>query len=184
MEHVTIEILLWIIGAAIFSLVAQTAWAWRASLLEKLFSLRRDVSTVRQKPIADYVERTPDVIQSAEAGFSEFERLERATLVQSVQGLNEGDLTYSNLIRLDTLARLLAAGHVAESTGIETIWDGTGGLPKVTRGGSAAYTSRCKVMKALAVRYGYKPKEADQKPLPDAVRVVPVRDGKEGYVKF
>ena len=111
-----------------------------------------------------------------------FERPEPATFVQDVQALNAGAWSAHDITRLDTLARLMAAGIGSESTLIPTVYDGQAGVPKVSKGGSAAYTARRDALRAAALSYGWKPPETPP-PAPEP-RLVLISGGREGSVEL
>lgn len=119
---------------------------------------------------ADYVTHVTDRPASHAPPEPAFERAERPAFVPPVQLVNEGNLTYDDVVRLDTLARLVAAGTIAESTAIVAVYDGKGGVLKVSKGGSAAYEGRRNALRSLAIAYGWRPAP------PEPARVTPVAE--------
>lgn len=109
-----------------------------------------------------------------------FERAERPRFVPPVQVPNAAHLGELDIARLDTLARLMAAGAVSESTAITAVWDGRAGAARVSKGGARAYTDRRDALRALAVFYGWQPPTPDR--APDA-RLVPINGGDKGYIE-
>jgi len=137
------------------------------------------VPTVRAR---DYVAQRGDGWDDTEAPEPAFERPEPAAFVQRVQALNTGAWSEWDIIRIDTLARLMAAGVGSESTLIPTVYDGQAGVPKVSKGGSAAYTARRDALRAAALSYGWKPPETPP-PAPEP-RLVLISGGREGSVEL
>jgi hypothetical protein len=135
---------------------------------------------------ADYDERPaprPSEAVAPAAPVQQFEPAELVLFVPPVQLLNSPHVTAEDVVRLDTIARLMAAGTVAESAALTTVYDGRAGVVKVSKGGSAAYLARRDALRALAAAYGWKPAAPADPPEP-APRLVPIAGGREGHFEL
>ncbi len=188
MEQLTPEVLgiiAWTVGLA---LVGGAAWVARpeiAAFLGGLLDRYTTVKTFAPAP-ADYDNPGEDEPAAQEAPVPAFERAERPLFVPPVQLPNGLALSELDIARIDTLARLMAAGAVSESTAITAVWDGRGGAARVSKGGSKAYTDRRDALRALALAYGWQPAPPapPAEDEPDDPRLVPINRGKFGHVEL
>jgi hypothetical protein len=133
----------------------------------------------------DYDERPasrPSEASAPVASVRQFEPAELVLFVPPVQLLNSPHVTSEDVARLDTIARLMAAGTVTESAALVAVYDGRAGVAKVSKGGSAAYTAKRDALRALAVAYGWKPAPPPEPP-PEP-RLVPISGGREGHFEL
>lgn len=167
--------------AALFVVIVLTALlivgagrvvVWAASRLE-----RGHVSTVSRVQVRDYVAQEPERTNGHGAPFSPFEQAEQPPFVQGVQPPNGAEPPAEDITRIDSAARVLAAGLTGEAAIIELLFDG------VKRGGSKRYaTIRDGVRLLAASKYGWKQPEPAAS-APEAPRLIPISDGKGGYIE-
>lgn len=122
-----------------------------------------ELGPVKQPPVSTIPDRPPlrYVMQESDAHVNEdqvppFERAEPLSFVPPVQLLNSPHLGPEDIIRLDTMARLLAAGKIAESVAITVVYDGVAGVRRVAKGGGDAYVHRRDALRVLAAHYGWR----------------------------
>jgi hypothetical protein len=122
------------------------------------------------KPSArDYVARPandePEIIAD-DTAFAAFELPERLMFVRGLNVPNADRLTVEDYIILDSLARQLAAGIIAESTVLPVVYDGRRGLVRVSKGSAVSYTVRRDMLRAMATVYGWQaPAAAEPAPM-------------------
>jgi hypothetical protein len=174
MEHMTPEQLLTIVVGTLAIILIKTLWEWRMPIADRLRPmLQRRAPASRA---ADYVAHGDREIDRNDRRFSAPNRAEPALFVPPVQLPPGAELPPLDIVRLDTLARLMAAGTVSESAAITVVWDGTKGAIKVSKGGSKAYADRRDALRLLAAAYGWKAPEPAAPPEPP--RVVKVNAGR------
>lgn len=120
---------------------------------------------------------------AAGAAVRPFEPAELPLFVPPVQLLNSPHMGPEDVIRIDTMARLLAAGQTSESAAIVAVYDGQAGVPRVSKGGSAAYVARRDALRALAAHYGWRPPTPAQADPRAEARRIPINGGRDGYVE-